>query len=207
MNRAYQRRKVTPKVKNGIVQKKNRHQFTARLGYVIDRQSPNKGCRHVLTKQDLRDFISIIPDWHDLAVGLESIVLTSYGDDHDGRYEVFKHEKTGSIQIPAWEGDFWKSFTPEYFDAHQAVFQRIGLAFDQVKDSVQCRFTHRQAKAFLLLHIFLHELGHHVDRMQTKQQESTVRGEQFAERYANEKLNQLWPDYVRVFGNPQLETP
>jgi hypothetical protein len=178
VNRAYQRRKVTPKVKNGIVQKKNRHQFTARLGYVIDRQSPTKGCRYVLTKQDLRDFISIIPDWHDLAVGLESIVLTSCGDDHDGRYEVFQHEKTGSIQIPAWEGDFWKSFTLEYFYAHQVVFQRIGLAFDQVEDGVQCRFTHRQAKAFLLLHIFLHELGHHVDRMQTKQQESTVRGEQ-----------------------------
>ncbi len=88
MARVYQRRKVAPKVKGGSVQKKNNHRPTATLGYVLARQSPARGHRHIVTKQDVRLLTSIIPAWHALSHGIESIVLTS-GGDHDGQYQVF----------------------------------------------------------------------------------------------------------------------
>lgn len=47
---------------------------------------------------------------------------------------------------------------------------------------------------FQLLHVLPHELGHHRDRMTTRSRISAARGEPFAERYANEVFERLWPD-------------
>jgi hypothetical protein len=170
---------------------------------VLARESPAKGCRHVVTKRDIRLLTGIIPDWHSLADGLESIILTSSGYDHDGRYQIFHREKTASIQIPAWEGDLWQVFTEEYFREHSGILELLGVATEPHQDGTECRFTLEQVKAFLLLHVFLHELGHHVDRMASKAQRESRRGEHFAEKYANELCSVIWPNYVRVFGNPR----
>ncbi len=206
MGRVYARRKVAPKVKDGTVRKKNNHVPTATLGYVVDRESPARGCRHIVTKRDIRMFTNIIPDWQTLAMGLESIVLTSSGDDHEGLYEFFPREKTGSIQVPAWHGDLWPVVSRGYFEEHRAILTRLGVASELRDDDVECRFTLPQAKAFLLLHVFLHELGHHIDRMQSKSQRISRRGEPFAERYANEMAVIVWPSYVTVFGDPRRQT-
>ena len=205
MGRIHARRKVAPKVKDGTVQKKHNHVPTAALGYVLARESPARGCRHINTKRDERLFTSIIPDWPALSAGIESIILTSSGHDHEGLYEYFLRENTGSIRIPAWHGDLWSVVSTAYFEEHRAILGKLGVASERQDDGIQCRFTPSQARAFLLLHVFLHELGHHVDRMQSKSQRSSRRGEPFAERYANELALVLWPDYVRVFGDPRRE--
>jgi hypothetical protein len=203
MARVYQRRRVALKVRDGVVQKKNNHKPTAALGYVLARESPSRGCRHVVSKQDVRLFTSIIPNWQALADGLESVILTASGERHDGRYQIYRREKTGSIQIPAWEGDLWQVVDPVYFREHADVYELLGVVTGPDPEGIQCRFTRPQAKAFLLLHVFLHELGHHFDRMTTKSQSMTPRGEEFAERYARDLCAAIWPDYVRVFGNPR----
>lgn len=108
-----------------------------------------------------------------------------------------------SIQIPAWEGELWKVFTPEYVREHLEIFELLGVACQSHSDGTECRFTPAQAKAFLLLHVFLHELGHHVDRMESKTQRASRRGEPFAESYANATASFIWPAYLRVFGDPR----
>lgn len=203
MVRVYQRRKVTPKVRGGVVQRKNNHTPTAALGYVLARQSPRRGYRHLVSKQDIRLLTSIIPGWRSLSEGLETILLTAGDRRNDGVYEVFPREKTGSIQIPAWEGELWRLMVPEYAAEHEGVLAMLGVAREPVDDGVRCRFTLPQAKAFLLLHVFLHELGHHVDRMTSKAQAAMPRGEPFAEAYAHELCAQIWPNYVRLFGDPR----
>jgi len=203
MARIYQRRKVSPKVRDGKVQKKNNHRPTAALGYVLARESPSKGCRHLVTKRDVHLLTNIIPNWRSLSEGIESIILTSSGEDHEGCYEFFRREMTGSIQIPAWIGDLWKVFTPEYFREHAEILGLLGVASEPHQDGTECRFTLHQAKAFQLLHIFLHELGHHVDRMESKARRTSRRGEPFAEEYANNLCSIIWPQYVRIFGDPR----
>jgi len=208
MRRSVRARKVTPKVKDGAVQKKNRRALTVHAGYAIVRHAPARGYRHIISQRDIRDFTDIIPDWGQLARGLESIVLTAHpGDEeeqHDGRYRVFQREKTGSIEIPAWDEDLWVAHPTVHFEAHRVVLERIGVPHEMVDDeTVQCRYTERQARAFLLLHVFMHELGHHVDRMTTKQRATSKRGEEFAERYAVERLDRLWPRYLEAFGDPR----
>ncbi len=164
-----QNRKTTPGVKDGQVQKKNRHAFTSHQRCVIDRKSPGKGYRHVLSKRDVRDFLSILPQWNEVSELIESIILIpGDGADFDGLYEHFDREQTGMILLPAWEKDLWIEINDDYFDQHRHIYDRINLAYEQVNDGWECRFTLAQAKAYMLLHILLHELGHHVYRLRHK---------------------------------------
>ena len=66
----------------------------------------------------------------------------------------------------------------------------------------QCAVGKAQAKGFMLLHIFLHELGHHVDKLRSKKKNIIRGGEEFAENYANQTLTEIWPDYCAKFGQP-----
>jgi hypothetical protein len=200
MRISYNRRTAT-KVKHGRVQPRNRHLPTGLLGYVIDRESPGRGCRHVLSKRDLLAFIDLIPDWNRLSWRLERIVLAS-DSTLDGHYAFYHREETGAIFLHAWHEDLWSEFDTDHFESHRELFERLGVSCDHTKEGVLCRFTEAQARAFMLLHVFLHELGHHHDRLRQIHQKSTS-GEDYAERFATSRFEPLWPEYVRVFGDPR----
>src|SRR2546422_4345171 len=125
MRISYNRRTAT-KVKDGRVQRKNRHIPTGRLGYVLDRESPGRGFRHVLSKRDLQAFIDLIPNWDQLSQNLERIVLA---DQHpgDAAYGFYHREETRAIFFYAWHQDLRTERTPAYLQAHADIFDRIGL--------------------------------------------------------------------------------
>src|SRR5262245_16892965 len=153
MRASFNRRTAT-KVKDGRVQRKNRHRPTGHDGYVLDRESPGRQSRHVLSKRDVQAFIEIIPDWHRYSERLERIALAAKSDTADGRYLFYHREETGAIFLHAWDEDLWIDLTPKYFEAHQYIFEKLGVSFDRFDESVTCRFTEAQARAFMLLHIF-----------------------------------------------------
>jgi len=200
MRNTFNRRTAT-KVKDGRVQRKNRHRPTEHDGYVLDRESPGRGFRHVLSKRDIQAFIDLIPDWHRFSERLGRIVLASRSDDCDGLYEFYHREEAGAIFLHPWPDDLWRQIATPYFDAHQHLFQTLGVSYDRREDSVLCRFTEGQARAFMLLHVFMHELGHHYDRIHQKHLGSS-KGEDYAERFATSRFDQLFAAYVRAFGHP-----
>ena len=200
MRTSYNRRTAT-KVVDGRTRQKNRHVPTTHRGYVIDRESPGKGYRHVITKRDLQNFLDLIPDWSALSHRLERIVLDVGSTDDDGGHEFYHHEGTGAIFLNAWEENLWVQLSSIYFEAHRDLLQRLGVSCDPGGDLIDCRFTERQAKAFLLLHVFMHELGHHWDHTHRKHRRSD-RGEDYAERFANRHFESLFPAYVHTFGHP-----
>lgn len=197
-------RRTATKIKDGKVQRKNRHKPTSAERCVIDRESPGRGQRHVVTKRDVHAFIELIPDWPKLSERLERIVLSAQERDWDGFYEFFHREETGAIYLTAWDEDLWGRLTTKYFAEHRMIFERIGLSFDEEKEGVFCRFTEKQARAFSLLHVFMHELGHHYDR-QNQKHHGASRGEDFAERFAMSRFESIYPAYVRHFGDPARE--
>ena len=81
-------RKVTPKVVNGQVQKKDRHDLSPSIWtaseFSFEKERPGKGYFHILNKHDVLAFIDIIPDWSTLAKGLRGICLNEGGYDYDG---------------------------------------------------------------------------------------------------------------------------
>lgn len=202
MHASFNRRTAT-KVTDGRVQRKNRHTPSALVNYVLDRESPRRGFRHVVSKRDIQAFIDIIPDWEKLSQRLERIVLTNcFGVD--GQYAFYYREETGAIFLASWNEDLWLELDREYFDSHRVIIERLGVSVDVSEETAFCRFTEAQARAFMLLHVFMHELGHHHDRMNQKHRDST-RGEDYAECFANIRFDQLYRPYVDVFGDPAKE--
>ena len=66
-------RKTAPKVRDGKVQKKNRHTPTPTYWNtkqripVIDKERPGRGFKHYLRKEHLTRFIQMLPDWDELS--------------------------------------------------------------------------------------------------------------------------------------------
>jgi len=194
-------RRTATQVRDGRVQRKNRHRPTGHNGYVLDRESPGRGFRHVLSKRDVQAFIEVVPEWAKFSQNLERVVLAAHRDDSDGFYEFYRREETGAIFLNAWRDDLWIDLDTTYFDAHRGIFERFGLSHDRMDDHVACRFTEAQARAFMLLHVFMHELGHHHDRIHQRHWGSS-KGEDYAEKFATSRFEQLFPRYERAFGHP-----
>ena len=206
---SYNRRTAT-KVKDGRVQRKNRHVPTGTLGLVVDRESPGRGFRHVLSKKDLLEFIDLIPNWPRLSERLERITLSSCHGDWYGLHEFYHREETGGIFLHAWDEELWMSVDPVFYSDHKEILAAFGVSITinkkdgDIQGDVICRFTESQAKAFMLLHVFLHELGHHFYRIQQKHH-GAGSGEDYAENFANSRFQQIFPEYKRVFGDPAME--
>jgi len=201
IGRATFNRRTATKVKGGRVQRKNRHKPTGQDGCILYRESPGRGFRHVVSKRDLQAFIDIIPDWERLSERLERIVLSTAKDGCDAEYDFYHREETGGIFLRAWREDLWVELSADYFDAHEGILAKLGVSFDRRETIVLCRFTESQARAFMLLHVFLHELGHHHDHSRQKHLGAT-KGEDYAEKFAVSRFGLLLPEYVRVFGDP-----
>ncbi len=198
MNR--QRRKTAPKVVDGKVQWKSRwaetpsYYNTPQEIPAIDRQRPGPGYRHLIKKKDLVSFISILPDWTELSVGLDVVVLAP------GERGCHGWHQPGIVAICAWERELWHETSGEFVEEHQDLLDRLGVAVEKKQRDYICKFDEASARAFQFLHIMLHELGHHHDRMTTESQYEAARGEDYAEQYAKRYEKTIWHRYFEVFG-------
>lgn len=192
-------RRTAPKVIDGQVQKKNRHALTPNYWNtrqkvpVIDKERPGRNYRHLLTKKDILEFIEIIPEWNELSKGLDAVLLATGERRLDGWYDL------GVIGICAWERNIWREVGKGYFVDHAEIFSRLSVESKRQGGGYLCHFTQATAKAFQLLHIFLHELGHHHDRMTTKNQKYSGRGETYAEEWAIKYEQIVWDSYLKKF--------
>ena len=191
------RRKTTPKVRGGRVQKKNRWQPSESSDGEVPafvRERPGRGHRHLLRRRDIESFIELLPNWDDLATGLERIVLAR--ED-----EAMGYHEAGTVAICAWEDElWWRDTDPDWQSEHREILERLAVETEKIGGRVVLKWTEGQARAFQLLHVLVHELAHHYDRMTTKSQAAAARGESFAEAYARELENEIWAEYVARFG-------
>lgn len=194
-------RKTAPKVQGGRALRKNNWALTtdavflAGTAVAFERQRPGQGYKHLLRKVDLERFIALLPDWDELAHGLQLVMLDRGRFDSDGWH------RHGTIAIRAWERDLWIDHACEFIDEHRVVLDRLGVEIDRSRDGYAIvRWTESTARAYQLLHVFLHELGHHHDRMTTRSRNRTARGETYAETYATRYADQIWGAYEGEFG-------
>jgi len=248
------------------VQRKNYRDVRAARGpLTIEVEVPGPGYRHLVTADDLRRFIALIPGWAEVSVGLHAIVLAGGDPCIDGRYE------DGVIELHAWRDPPATSVGARHFAEHRAVYERLGVRWrasprfiaavpvkgtsvedmravvelirDELEDDelilaaaedgevdawvaidrklrhvgpVCCdvtrigaelhvyerchalAFDRRTAAAYQLLHVFLHELGHHIDACAPLRR--GWRGEEYAEGWALRCADRIWAAYVTEFG-------
>jgi hypothetical protein len=192
-------RRTTMRVRDGRVQRKNRtskspHIFQDTASIVlIERERPGSGYRHVVRRQDVRRFLSILPQWNDLSRGLTTIVL-GRGERSMGWYD------RGVVAICAWEKEIeWDDCCPMFFREHRALFDKLAVRYEVSQQAIRVHFTAATARAFQLVHVLVHELGHHHDRMTSASKRAAARGETYAEQYARQFEDEIISRYRREF--------
>jgi hypothetical protein len=147
----------------------------------------------VLKRRDLEAFVELILGWDALAEDLYWVVLSRDADCQGW------HSR-GTVAVCAWPVELWvEHLSKQWYWEHADVLERLGVAVWKVGYRWVAEWTEDQVRAFQLLHVFLHELGHHRDRMTTRSERRAARGEAFAERFALELAEDIWDDYLRVF--------
>lgn len=197
-------RRTNPKVVDGRVQKKNNDRPTHNYydhkepELVIDRRRPGPGARHLLKVEDIKKFISIIPDWDELSKGVDAIALLPYNEVAYGSYNT-----DGVIKLRAWIAELWIEIHPLYSDRDLPILRQLEVELEELSyGGYLAKFTENQAKGFQLLGTFLHELGHHVDRMNCRRKHDCPGGEPFAINFANEMQKRVWPEFIKRFPLP-----
>ena len=117
-----------------------------------------------------------------------------------GRYEVDGWHSHGTVGLCAWERGLWVDYHADYVQEHRPVLERLGVEAHPHDAGVVVRWTENAARAYQLLHVFLHELGHHHDRMTTRSRNRASRGETYAEEYAKHYADRIWDSYETEFG-------
>ncbi len=193
-------RRISPKVVAGAVQERNRvdptptYWNTDQAVPVIDRERPGRGYRHLLGKRDIFDFIEILPHWDDLATGMNAVLMAEWEAGLYGWYD------TGVVGICAWPRDLWTKESRDYYAMHKDLYARLGVASEPRGELILWKHTEATAWAFQLLRVFLHDLGHHHDRMTTRSKIASTRGEDYAENYAIRYEDMIWDRYTAKFG-------
>lgn len=195
-------RKTAPKVRDGKVQRKNRWSRTPdcyntpQSRPLVHRRKPGAGYRHLLRERDIERFIGLLPDWPELSRGLSAIVLAPGDPDTCGRH------RPGVVEICAWERDLnLAGLCPLWLKAHggDLLKQLAEPGRPGDHDRVVRRLAEWTIRAFQLTHILLHELGHHHDRMTTRRQLDSCRGETYAEQYSLRYSRRIWNAFLNEF--------
>jgi hypothetical protein len=158
----------------------------------FERFRPGPGYRHLLRRSDLERFIALLPDWDELAIGLRCVMLG------EGDPVCLGWHNPGNVGICAWDRNLWTDFHPD--SLNQWLLDRLGVEVRPANGRMNVRWTETTAKAFQLMDVFLHELGHHHDRMTTRSRDNAARGERYAETYANRYAERIWDAYQAEFG-------
>ena len=197
--RKYYSRTAT-KVKSGTVKYKNRWDPSPNIYNAefdvpfIDKEKPGRGYKHLLRKHEVAAFLELLPKWEQLSQGLNVILLSS------GEYDALGWHESGIVAICAWHRDiYWEKCIPSFVEEHKDLFNKLGVPFKFTGRFYEVDFTIESAKAFQLVHILVHELGHHHDQMTTKSKISAARGEPFAESYAKEFEDEILSCYRETF--------
>lgn len=160
----------------------------------VYRKHPGPGYRHVLLARHVRAFLEMLPQWSELAVGLNVVLLAPARPGCDGFH------RPGLVAICAQPRNLAQLIDHRpYVEAHRDIFRRLGVPVEATAEGHVLHFTERTLRAYQLLHVLLHELGHHHDRMTTRSKRRASRGEGFAERYAREHAEHIWERYFKVF--------
>ncbi len=198
-------RKTAPKVRGGKVQRKNRWsptptcENTPQPRPLVHRRKPGTGYRHLLRRSDIERFMGLLPDWPELSRGLNAIVLAP------GDPSTCGWHRPGVVAICAWQRDLnLADLCPLWLKSHGSLLlKQISEPGDRSDDDrIVRRLAEWTIRAFQLTHILLHELGHHHDRMTTRRQLESCRGENYAEEYCMRHSARIWDVFLDEFVAP-----
>lgn len=195
----FHRRSAT-KVRDGEVRPKNRRTYspdyyvTRSTELIIDRKPPGEGFRQVVTIDDVRKFLAIVPGIDELLAGVRVIVIDRGDEERQGWY------RRGIVAICAWDAELVvRDWSDQFIFEHASIINYLNVPCERVDDQSVLYWTRETAKAYLLIHVLLHELGHHQDLMSNRTRAFCPRGEPYAEHFALAREAEIVDRYFRTF--------
>jgi hypothetical protein len=131
---------------------------------------------------------------------MSSRSVSGYWYSISGDYGLDGWHTNGMVGLCAWERELWIDYHPDFVQEHHAILDRLGVRAHPSDARVVVQWTEESARAYQLLHVLLHELGHHHDRMTTRSRNSAARGETYAETYATRYADRIWESCEAEFG-------
>lgn len=192
------RRRTTPRVRDGAVQKKHRDAFAYDASWdlavppAVSFRRAGRGYRHVVEPEEVERFVTALPEWPVSRRDLRALVLAP------GEPDVMGYYRAGHIALCAWPREMALLCDEAFVEEHRVVFGRLGVPVEVEGRDLVAHFDRQTARCFTLVHVLLHELGHHHDRISTRRALGCGRGEPFAERFADERLDEALAVYARV---------
>jgi hypothetical protein len=192
-------RVTAPGVRDGRVRRKNNWRRTPNCyntpqnAPAIDRDRPGRGYRHLLLKRDVERFLALLPDWAELSRGVNVVLLAC------GEPWLYGWYRPGIVALCAWPEALWQEMSPKFYADNRALLERLEVPDEELPGGDRLlKFTRGTARAFQLLDVLLHELGHHHDS-QTNRSGRASRGEPYAEEYARRYAGVIWDRYLAEF--------
>lgn len=120
-------RRSAMRVRDGRVLKKNNwrldtggYRALPQAEIRLDRRRPADGYRHLTTIAELRSFVALLPDWEEVAIGLDAIVLDSATD-------CAGWCGPGVVAICAWPHDLWDCWSPQMVHEHRDMLDLLAV--------------------------------------------------------------------------------
>jgi hypothetical protein len=98
----------------------------------LDRRRPPEGSRHLITIAELRRFLALLPDWDEVAVGLDAIVLDSATD-------CAGWCGPGVVAVCAWDHDLWEWWSADMEHAHRHILDLLAVERVPITESPSMR--------------------------------------------------------------------
>jgi hypothetical protein len=96
----------------------------------LDRRRPPEGSRHLITIAELRRFLALLPDWDEVAVGLDAIVLDSATD-------CAGWCGPGVVAVCAWDHDLWEWWSADMEHAHRHILDLLAVERVPITESAE----------------------------------------------------------------------
>lgn len=199
-------RKTTPKVRDGQVQKKDRHQWTE-FQDLLDsdafstiKMKPEDGYMHVVDRKSVLDFVELIPGWSEMSKGLSALVLGSDGCSSQTDIN-YSPKSYNSIWLSPFPKDMTLYWSAGFASEHRSIAESLGVELKWLESGeAVTEWTKPQAQAWQLLHLFLYDLYCH-NECTTQENDDYHHQHKLAEEYSIKTAQLIISDYERVVGS------
>jgi hypothetical protein len=146
----------------------------------IVQQSPGDGYRHVVTAEEVRQRLALLPAW--MTASLE-VVQLSRMTRKKRTFPCYGMQWGNAIYLYPVEEDRIENFTTPPKPAQSVEARMFGARWQQAEGLWQLVWSEQSLRDFYLNNILIHELGHILDQRNTSYADRERYAEWFALEY------------------------
>jgi len=164
----------------------------------VVRKPPGRQRYHPAGAEEIERFVGLIPSWEEISCDLDGVMLCAPWQEEYPDTEGLYGEH--AIILFSWPRQPEERFRHSFTRQLPEVAGRLSLRERRKDRDYAVTWSPSQARAYVLLFVLLHEIGHHVDWLLCRRGRYARRGESFAEDWAADCRQRIWDCFLQAFG-------